>query len=156
MKTLLISLSVVILAACGTKKIEGDGSGQNIVLKKSEKKQPAQLGYSKQLPDSIQSFTVLSAHISGNTLSATVQYGGGCEDHVFTLEGSEAISKSLPPIRAIRLVSKGKKDACKALITKNLQFDISKLAYQQQAGSQIYLSLEGLNGNLLYTYSAGK
>lgn len=156
MKTLIIAVSVLALAACGTARIKGDGTGQTIETKKMEKIQPAELGYSKLAADSLQTTTILSASITGNTLTLQVQYGGGCEDHFFRLEGSEIISKSLPPIRPIRLVHTGKKDLCKALIIKTLQFDLSTIAYQKEDGNQIRLTLEGYEEELMYTYTAAE
>jgi hypothetical protein len=151
MKVLLISFCVLALAACGSKKIHGDGTGQTITTKKPVPAVPAQLGYSKRPVEESQPFTIQSASLSESVLTVTVQYAGGCEDHLFTLEGSEQISKSLPPIRSIRLVSSGKKDLCKALIVKTLTFDVTPLAYSSESGSQITLNLEGLaNGSFLF------
>lgn len=153
MKTVLISIGLIALAACGTARIKGDGAGQTIETKKVMKGEPAVLGYSKIQMDSLQPLTINSASIEGNILNVTVQYSGGCEKHSFRLEGSEAISKSLPPIRSIRIVHTGKKDNCKALVIKNLQFDLSELAYKKEEGNEIYFNLEGYTEKLKYAYS---
>lgn len=154
MKTIFSLILLAGLFACGASKIKGDGSGQTIETKKMQKGEPAILGYSKIEADSLLPLTIDSAYISGNNLMVTVKYGGGCEKHDFRLEGQTAISKSLPPIRSIRVVHTGKKDMCKALIIKNLQFDLTELAYTKEEGSQIKLSLEGYKEQLMYTYSS--
>lgn len=151
MKILLISLSILALAACGSKKIQGDGTGQTITEKKPIPAIPATLGYSKHPMEEMQPFTIQSAVLANDILTVTVQYNGGCEEHTFSLEGNEQISKSLPPIRTMRLVSSGKKDLCKALIVKTLQFNVSPLAYNSAAGSEITLNLDGLaNASFLF------
>ena len=66
------------------------------------------------------------------------------------------ISKSLPPIRAIRLdvkkipIQKG--DNSIVMMEHDLVFDIKDLAYKQETGSQIYLQFEGAKERFLYTY----
>ncbi|MCX8485935.1 MAG: hypothetical protein ORN53_01925, partial [Crocinitomicaceae bacterium] len=78
----------------------------------------------------------------------------GVED--FDLTGSANISKSLPPIRSIRLdvkkipVKKG--DNPVAMLEQTLVFDITELAYKQESGSQIYLQIEGAKERILYTF----
>ncbi len=153
MKTIFSLILVAGLVACGACKIKGDGSGQTIETKKMQKGEPAILGYSKIAADSLQPLTIDSAYVDGNNLIVTVQYGGGCEKHDFKLEGQTAISKSLPPIRSIRIVHTGKQDLCKALIIKKLQFDLTELAYTKEEGSQIKFNLEGYKEQLMYTYS---
>ncbi len=70
-----------------------------------------------------------------------------------SLVGSEMISKSLPPIRAVKLIHNAREDKCKALIMKTLTFDISNLAYKQEVGSEIFLKLDGVADNLKYTFA---
>jgi hypothetical protein len=101
-------------------------------------------------------FQVQSANIIGNRLHVIVKAHPmlGVED--FDLTGSANISKSLPPIRAIRLDVKKiplkKGDSSVALLEQTLVFDISDFAYKQEAGSEIYLQFEGAKERILYTY----
>ena len=81
-------------------------------------------------------------------------YGGGCKDHEFQLIGSLAIAKSYPPIRGIQLVHKANEDNCRALVRKRLEVNIEEIAYQQEEGSEIYLSLEGWKERIKYTYQS--
>ena len=39
-----------------------------------------------------------------------------------------------------------------AMLEQTLVFDITDLAYKQEAGSQIYLQIEGAKERILYTY----
>jgi hypothetical protein len=147
MKTFLFSAGIVLLLGCGTKKIHGDGAGQIIQMKAD--KGTATLG---KAPMDTQPVKITGATIDGNTLVVSVSYSGGCQEHQFDLVGSEAISKSLPPQRSVRLVHSGERDLCKALILRTLKFDIKELAYEQEAGSTIILHLEGWDTDLKYIY----
>ena len=60
------------------------------------------------------------------------------------------ISKSMPPIRNVRLIHKTE-DMCREYIETELVVDISSLAYIEKSGSKIKLNVEGYQ-QLLYTY----
>ncbi len=147
MKSFVILLTVGLFFSCGTKKIAGDGPGQTLNTKPMTASSTLGVFPEKNDPTNIQ-----SAKIEGNNLILEVSYGGGCEEHDFSLVGSQMISKSLPPIRAIKLIHDAHEDKCKALIMKTLTFDISNLAYKQEKGSEIMLKIEGLKENLKYTF----
>jgi hypothetical protein len=101
-------------------------------------------------------FQVQSMNIIGNLLYVMVKAHPILSAENFDLTGSANISKSLPPIRAIRLdvkkipIKKG--DSPVAMLEQTLVFDITELAYKQESGSQIYLQLEGAKERILYTY----
>lgn len=101
-------------------------------------------------------FQIQSANIIGNQLFIIVKAHPILNASDFALSGNPNISKSLPPIRSIRLavtkipVKKG--DGSVALLEQTLVFDIRELAYQQEAGSEIYLQFEGAKERYLYTY----
>ena len=90
--------------------------------------------------------------VSGNNMSIDVNYSGGCEEHNFQLIGSENIAKSLPPIRSVKLVHNANGDACRKLEERTLVFDISDLTYKQEAGSVIYLTLDGWKDRIEYRF----
>jgi len=148
MKTILFSLSLLALLSCGTKKIAGDGTGQTIEMK-TEKKLIATIGKAET---NTNPFKITGASIDGNKLIVSISYSGGCKEHTFNLVGSEAISKSLPPLRSIQLIHTGEQDLCKAMIMKTLEFDIKNLAYKQEAGSEIVLNLDGWEEPLRYVF----
>lgn len=95
-------------------------------------------------------FEIQEATITGNKLLLKISYAGGCQEHSFQLVGAPQISKSLPPIRSIRLIHDGNQDACKAKIIKDIEIDISELCYKNETNSSIYLQLQGWKENLLY------
>ena len=148
MKTVLFSLTLLAAFACGTKKITGDGSGQTIE-QKPDKNLTAVIGKAEM---STHKTTITHAEIKGNKLLISVSYSGGCKEHTFKLVGSESIAKSMPPIRSVQLVHTCEEDLCKAMIMKDLEFDIRNLAYKQEAGSEIFLKLDGWDEQLKYTF----
>jgi hypothetical protein len=77
--------------------------------------------------------TITVIGIVGNTLCLTVQYSGGCRDHEFELYGMNAFLESYPPQAPIYLSHDANGDACEALITTELEFDLTPLrnAYQR-------------------------
>jgi hypothetical protein len=102
------------------------------------------------------SFNILSVNISGNQLILLIATDPSSHASEFILQGDAVISKSLPPIRTVRLSNVGEKQHERTDQTKwknlTLTFDISDLAYKQESGSEIYLKLEGANERILYTY----
>jgi hypothetical protein len=109
----------------------------------------AELGLFSKTNDS---YTLEEVTIEGNFMILKVSYSGGCEQHDFRLIGSEMLSKSLPPIRAIQLVHNSKGDKCKSIVNETLKFSISNLAYKYESGSKIKLQLENYTNQLEYTY----
>ena len=101
-------------------------------------------------------FQVQSMNIIGNRLYVIVKAHPILSVEDFDLSGSANISKSLPPIRAIRLdvkkipVKKG--DSAVSMMEQTLVFDITDLAYKQETGSEIYLQFEGAKERILYTF----
>lgn len=148
MKTVLFSLTLLAVLACGTKKIAGDGTGQTIE-QKPDKKLTAVIGKAEM---STHKTTITSAEIKGNKLILNISYSGGCKEHSFSLVGSESIAKSMPPIRSVQLVHTGEEDLCKAMLMKTLEFDIRNLAYKQEPGSEIFLKIDGWDEQLKYTF----
>ncbi len=154
MKAIVYFSILCLFLGCRTKKnqeVEANTT-TNETVQEMEAIKDAQLGFSTVSEDSLQSFSIKTVKIEGNTMVMEVEYGGGCEQHNFSLEGSKEISKSLPPIRAIKLISVGKVDKCRALVFKTLQFDLSNFAYQKKPGSVIFLTLEGWKERLEYKF----
>jgi len=97
-------------------------------------------------------FKILDAKIIGNYLHLNISYSGGCEKHSFKINGDLQLSKSLPPIRSVNLIHYGNNDACKKLIIENLVIDIRDLAYKNEDGSEIYLSINGWTEKIHYVF----
>ena len=67
--------------------------------------------------------------LDGNELLVNVNYGGGCEDHIFNLVIEPNFWSGIPPVYYYFYLSHdANNDLCEALITEhNLCFDISEL-----------------------------
>ena len=139
MKVFLIITALFTALGCATQK-------PAIQVQRETK---ATLG---ELPESTDAVKINKASISGNIMTLEVTYTGGCKEHRFELIGREMISKSLPPIRSVKLVHTGNGDDCTTTITHPVKFDIRDLAYKQEAGSEIMLKVEGVEDRLLYSF----
>lgn len=150
MKTILFFASSLILFCCATSKKmnqKKDNTSKN--LKNTEIK-TAILG---DINQSSLSTKIHDVSLNDNVLRLSIGYTGGCAKHNFELVGSEMISKSLPPIRSIKLIHTTiKEDACKKEIFDTLYFDLSNLAYQKINGSVIKLNLDGYKDQIIYTF----
>ena len=123
----------------------------------SEVKAPkAFIGQNQTVDMETELFQVQSIKIIGNRLYVMVKAHPMLTVEDFDLTGSPNISKSLPPIRVIRLdlkkISIKKEENIASMVEQKLIFDISDLAYKQEAGSEIYLQFEGAKERILYTY----
>lgn len=96
--------------------------------------------------------TITSVKLEGNILTLGVEYSGGCKDHSFEFIGSEAVMKSMPPKRSVKLVHNSNGDTCRELVSENIKFDIRALAYAEKTGSEIVLMLDGYKESISYIY----
>ncbi len=85
--------------------------------------------------------------VTGNKMSISVKYNGGCQKHVFQLIGHKMISKSLPPQRSIKLYHDDNNDDCRELIEEILIFDISEFAI---GDGEVSLHLESYDEPISY------
>jgi hypothetical protein len=86
-------------------------------------------------------FNILDSKIEGDSLILTVQYGGGCENHTFSLFSNNMYMKSLPMQLNLLLEHKGNNDMCRALLTHRIAFDIK--ACRPPSGNQLRISING-------------
>ena len=93
--------------------------------------------------------TINSLEIDDNCLKINFR-SGGCNGDTWELKliDSGDILESLPLQRNLRLSSKNE-ELCKALITKELTFDISNL---QVDGNPVQLNIANSDDNILYEY----
>jgi hypothetical protein len=145
MKSLLIFSIAIMIFGCKSHK----NAKRSKVETNSETMLKATIGDIETSSDLIQ---ITAVSVKGNIMSIDVNYSGGCEEHSFQLIGSASISKSLPPIRSIKLVHNANGDACRKLEERTLEFDISELAYVQTSGSVIYLTISGWEDRIEYTF----
>jgi hypothetical protein len=77
---------------------------------------------------------ITAARLEGDVLHLQVRYGGGCRQHYFSLVHTGAFTKSIPPQTSLTLTHDASGDACEALVTTNLAFDVSPLRRLFQDG----------------------
>lgn len=149
MKTILLLVTLISFTACANLKNAKNVSQNSDNQIENPKNVNATLGDNSQssLPTTIKAVT-----LNANVLKIEIEYTGGCKSHQFNLVGSQMISKSLPPIRAINLIHTADNEECKQLINDTVYFDLKDLAYKQEAGSVIKLNLEGWKEQIIYTY----
>jgi hypothetical protein len=85
----------------------------------------------EQPPDSLQldPFSLRSLSISGDTLTMTITHGGGCKEHNYTLFMSPGVFLESYPVQAnLFLRHEDNDDACDALITATLKFNLRPVA----------------------------
>ena len=157
MKGLIIFIGICVLFACKTKQnSEAESSVNTTPVSESEitNREYPSLNIVAVIGDlSVESKNVqiLKSKIEGNNLILKVGYSGGCSTHEFEFIGSAMISKSLPPIRSVKLIHRTD-DTCREYIERQLVVDLKELAYKKEAGSQIKLNIGANEGQLVYTY----
>ncbi|UKN02820.1 hypothetical protein K6119_04725 [Paracrocinitomix mangrovi] len=141
MKTyhLIFGLALLMISACGNSK---ETATSDKVTKTAV------------LADNLDEYRSASTNIEKvsideNVMTLIVSYSGGCEKHEFSLVGSTALMKSLPPKRNILLQHKNNDDNCREYITDTLQFDITPLGYKK--GEEVHLILDGYKDPIHYT-----
>jgi hypothetical protein len=102
-------------------------------------------------------YELMSARIEGDTLHATVQYGGGCADHEFALLVVPIFLESYPVQMSGSLAHDAKGDPCRALVSSDLRFDLSpiKAAYRSAYGVRsdtVHLRIADWPDAVVYTF----
>ena len=157
MKFIALFFFASVIFSCKTQKVN-----QKCFLKKKKKEQTETTlkaiiidssSDTTKKESTSDDFKILDTKIIDNYLHLNISYSGGCEKHSFKIIGDLLLSKSLPPIRSVKLIHYGNNDACKKLIMENLVIDISDLAYKKEDGSEIYLSLDGWGERITYVFN---
>ena len=86
-------------------------------------------------------FDLNSAEVSGDILTISVSFGGGCRNHVFVLTAAGFFLESSPVQLPMVLTHDDHDDPCEAYPTENRRFDLTPIkeryrtAYGQDSGS---------------------
>ncbi len=88
--------------------------------------------------------------IREDKLLIRVSYGGGCRLHLFQLNWDGQIMESNPFQVDLELSHNNNEDMCRALITEDLQFDLSTLQGFPKQKMQINLKSEGFSYVIMY------
>src|SRR5690606_8946590 len=74
--------------------------------------------------------------VDGTVLTISIRYTGGCKDHDFTLHWNGSFLESFPVQVHLTLTDGETEDFCKALISKQLKFDLTPLVQAYRDGYQ--------------------
>jgi protein involved in sex pheromone biosynthesis len=154
---LLLVAGMTILAACKNKKESVVTSAENVDQENPTQVEKPQTTVTEsvvidrggEFPQG-DAVKILKAGIKGDQLQLTVQYGGGCESHAFTLYSNGMYMKSLPPKVSIQLYHNANGDKCRAFITENIVIDISALKYGDKG--PLILLLSDYSESITYAY----
>ena len=105
-------------------------------------------------------YVLNSATITGDTLTVSVSYGGGCETHAFTLViASSFVESSLVRLpAALRHNANG--DPCEAWLTESYAFDLALVRERYRAiygpgAGRVALQIDGVpDDGLVYEFTA--
>lgn len=124
MKTLLFGISLlIVLASCDDNKTVTSDSG--LTLLRSATEYGNVLNGNQEVKGN--PFNILDFRIDGDSALITVSYAGGCNKHTFEIIWSETYAESYPPQTNLLVIHDAHGDACKALITETLSFDLARL-----------------------------
>lgn len=95
--------------------------------------------------------------IKGDSLELAVNFGGGCRDHAFVLLADAVWMESYPVQVGVYLSHNANDDACDALLSRVLRFDLTPLkaryasSYQASSGI-IRLNLRQASASPVYSW----
>lgn len=96
-------------------------------------------------------FILVEAHVEGDSLIATLRYGGGFRTHDFLIESTGPATKSLPRQQPLRILHNGNGDMGRALIEERRSFDLSP--FRDPTQPRIMLRLDSWEDLLEYPYT---
>ena len=78
-------------------------------------------------------FTLNAAAVTGNILTISVSYSGGCRNHVFVLTAADSFLESSPVQLPMVLTHDANEDPCEAYPTRQLRFDLAPIRERYRA-----------------------
>ncbi len=105
-------------------------------------------------------YVLNSAAITGDTLTISVSYSGGCRTHVFTLVIAASFVESSPVRLPAVLRHDANGDTCEAFPTESYAFDLALVRVRYRAvygpgAGRVALQLDGLpEDGLVYEFTA--
>lgn len=120
-----LTLALLLVSACSSGRVPTDSAGVPSADSSVPLTETVVTDMVTAVPPDPYDF--VGAAVRGDTLLATVRYGGGCRTHEFRLVISRGFMESQPPqVRAL-IDHRANADPCKALITRELRFDLAPL-----------------------------
>ena len=101
---------------------------------------PGSVGFGSTADRQSDPFALNSAEISGDILTVSVSFSGGCRNHVFVLTAARFFLESSPVQLPMVLTHEDHDDPCEAYPTENRRFDLTPIkeryrtAYGQDSG----------------------
>jgi inhibitor of cysteine peptidase len=102
-------------------------------------------------------YKIRSSKIEGDMLELCIEYGGGCEDHIFSLYAESIFSESFPVQGYAKISHNDFGDSCEALIVECFEYDLEPIrnlyldSYQQSEGT-ILINIEGIENPINFTF----
>lgn len=146
----LIALLVFLTSSCGNKKSTSETQIPENKVNTEQKSEPSLIIDQSGNFDQGDQYNVDSARIQDDSLHMTITHGGGCKDHEYKLYTNGAMMKSLPPKMNMVLHHNGNEDYCRALIQKELAFNIAEL--KSMSNGRIIINLANFDQPLEYNY----
>ncbi len=146
----LIALLVLLTSSCGNKKSTSEIQIPENEVITEQKSGPSLIIDQSGGFDQGDQYNIVSTHIQGDSLHLTITHGGGCKDHEYKLYTNGAMMKSLPPKINVILHHNGNEDYCRALIQKELAFNIGEL--KSMSNGRITIILANFDQTLEYNY----
>jgi len=140
-------LFVFLLVACGQPAVDLPlgTSGSALIVSC-----PAQ-------PPAGEPLTAQNPAVSGDTLTFTVSHSGGCKQHTYGVCWDGTLLESAPPQARLKILHEDQGDRCEAVVTRDLQIDLTSLKarlqsdFQMQSGTVI-LRLSSSQPNPRYDF----
>ena len=107
-------------------------------------------------------YVINSAEVTGDTLSVSVSFSGGCEDHEFALMMGEGFLESDPVQLSIWITHDANGDTCEAYPTETHDFSLAPIkeryrqAYHRDEGVVILLLKDAPEGQRSLVYEWGE
>jgi hypothetical protein len=89
--------------------------------------------------------TIQNVTLTNSLLQIEVKYGGGCNSHEFVLYSDCKLTESNPPILKFTLLHNANGDACKALITETLVFNIKPAEALHPGSTPLNIHINNIN-----------
>ena len=145
MKRLFYRLPLLAAAACLAAGCRGATDAPAAVdrdqLPPAQPEPPVAVLFGPTADPQTDPFDLNAAAVSGNILTVSVSYGGGCRSHVFVLTAAESFQESSPVQLPMVLTHDADADPCEAYLTRQLRFDLAPIreryraAYGQDSGT---------------------
>lgn len=87
-------------------------------------------------------FGLKSASVTGDILTLSIDYSGGCMDHMVSVNASDAFLESYPPQVDCTIQHDDPGDPCDAIVTQSEGFDLTPLA-------ELYMEMYQSTGTLI-------